>query len=49
MKNIEAVVRQHTLDIIKKKLVDAGFCGMMVTEIRGCGQQVGHSEMYRGA
>lgn len=49
MKKIEAVVRHHRLDAVKGALVDGGFLGMTVTEVRGFGRQKGHTETYRGA
>ena len=49
MKKIEAVVRNHKVDEIKDALLDAGFQGMTVTEVRGFGRQKGQTEMYRGA
>lgn len=49
MKKIEAVVRHHRLDAIKSSLVEAGFHGMTVTEVRGFGRQKGKTETYRGA
>ena len=49
MKKIEAIVRHHRLDSVKSALVDGGFLGMTVTEVRGFGRQKGHTETYRGA
>jgi nitrogen regulatory protein P-II 1 len=49
MKKIEAVVRHHRLDAVKGALVDGGFLGMTVSEVRGFGRQKGHTETYRGA
>ena len=48
MKKIEAIVRHHKLDNIKEALVEKGYHGMTVTEVRGFGRQKGHTEMYRG-
>lgn len=48
MKKIEAVVRHFKLDEVKAALVDAGICGMTISEVRGFGRQRGHSETYRG-
>jgi nitrogen regulatory protein P-II 1 len=48
MKKIEAIVRHHKLDEVKKALVDNGFLGMTVTEVRGFGRQRGQTETYRG-
>ena len=49
MKKIEAVIRHHKLDDVKAALVQGGFQGMTVTEVRGFGRQKGHTETYRGA
>ena len=49
MKKIEAIVRHHKLDDIKSALLEHGFHGMTVTEVRGFGRQKGHTETYRGS
>lgn len=49
MKKIEAVIRHHKLDDVKQALVESGFPGMTVTEVRGFGRQKGQTETYRGA
>jgi nitrogen regulatory protein P-II 1 len=49
MKKIEAIIRHHKLDEIKAALVELGFHGMTVTEVRGYGRQKGQRETYRGA
>jgi len=49
MKKIEAVIRHHKLDEIKAALVEQGYHGMTVTEVRGYGRQKGQRETYRGA
>jgi nitrogen regulatory protein P-II 1 len=49
MKKIEAIVRHHKLDEIKAALVEQGYHGMTVTEVRGFGRQKGQRETYRGA
>jgi nitrogen regulatory protein P-II 1 len=49
MKKIEAIVRHHKLDDIKAALVEQGYHGMTVTEVRGFGRQKGQRETYRGA
>lgn len=49
MKKIEAIIRHHKLDDVKNALVEGGFHGMTVTEVRGFGRQKGHTETYRGA
>ena len=49
MKLITAVVKPFKLDDVKDALKAAGIAGMTVTEVRGFGRQVGHTETYRGA
>ena len=49
MKKIEAVVRPHTVDDIREALLEAGFRGMTLTEVKGVGRQKGHTEVYRGS
>ena len=49
MKKIEAIIRHHKLDDLKNALVQDGFQGMTITEVRGFGRQKGHTETYRGA
>ncbi|NJL82736.1 MAG: P-II family nitrogen regulator [Chloroflexaceae bacterium] len=48
MKKIEAIIRPHKLDPVKSALIEAGVIGMTVTEVRGFGQQRGHTQQYRG-
>jgi nitrogen regulatory protein P-II 1 len=49
MKKIEAIIRPHKLDDVHNALLEAGFAGLTVTEVRGYGRQKGHKETYRGA
>lgn len=49
MKKIEAIIRPHKLDEVHNALLDMGFAGLTVTEVRGYGRQKGHKEIYRGA
>ena len=48
MKKIEAVIRHHKLDEVKKALSEAGVQGITVSEVKGFGRQKGHRETYRG-
>ena len=48
MKKIEAVIRHHKLDEVKKALADIGVQGITVSEAKGFGRQKGHRETYRG-
>lgn len=49
MKKIEAVIRPFKLDDVHNALLEAGYNGLTVTEVRGYGRQKGHKEIYRGA
>lgn len=49
MKLIIATIKPFKLEEVRAALTDAGVKGMMVTEIKGYGQQSGHTEIYRGA
>ncbi|TWT43420.1 P-II family nitrogen regulator [Botrimarina hoheduenensis] len=48
MKKIEAIVRHYKLEDVKNALSEQGVAGMTITEVRGCGRQKGHTEIYRG-
>jgi len=49
MKKIEAIIRPFKLDDVHNALLEAGYAGLTVTEVRGYGRQKGHKEVYRGA
>jgi nitrogen regulatory protein P-II 1 len=49
MKKIEAIIRPFKLDEVHNSLLEAGFAGLTVTEVRGYGRQKGHKEIYRGS
>ncbi|MEW6701211.1 MAG: P-II family nitrogen regulator [Bacteroidota bacterium] len=49
MKKIEAIIRPYKLDEVHSALLEAGFAGLTVTEVRGYGRQKGHKEIYRGS
>ena len=49
MKKIEAIIKPFKLDEVKEALEAANILGMTVSEIKGFGQQKGHTELYRGA
>jgi nitrogen regulatory protein P-II 1 len=49
MKKIEAIIRPHKLDEIREALLEAGFRGMTILEVKGVGRQKGHTEVYRGS
>lgn len=49
MKKIEAIIKPFKLDDVKDALEKLEIFGMTVTEVKGFGQQKGHTELYRGA
>jgi len=49
MKKIEAIFRPHKLDEVRQALSELGFRGLTVTEVKGYGRQMGHTEIYRGS
>lgn len=49
MKLITAVVKPFTLADVRVALDRLGVRGMTVTETQGFGQQLGHTEVYRGS
>lgn len=49
MKKIEAIIKPYRLDAVKDSLADLNIFGMTVSEVKGFGQQKGHTELYRGA
>jgi nitrogen regulatory protein PII len=48
VKKIECITRALKLAEIKDALAEIGVVGMTVTDVRGCGQQKGRHELYRG-
>ncbi len=48
MKKIEAIIQPEALDNVKEMLYEAEIYKMTVHKVRGCGQQRGYSESYRG-
>lgn len=48
MKKIEAIVRREALSAIQGALVEVGYHGMTVTEVRGHGKQRGLVQQWRG-
>ena len=49
MKKIEAIIKPFKLDEVKEALQEIGIQGLSVIEVKGFGQQKGHTELYRGA
>ena len=48
MKKIEAIIRPEKFDMVKVALLQLGYPGMTITEVKGHGNQKGVSEMWRG-
>jgi nitrogen regulatory protein P-II 1 len=49
VKLIIAAIKPFKLEEVREALTAIGVRGMMVTEIKGFGNQSGHTEIYRGA
>lgn len=49
MKKIELLIKPFKLDEVKDALAGMGIYGMTISEVKGFGQQKGHTELYRGA
>jgi nitrogen regulatory protein P-II 2 len=49
MKYIIAIVKPHKLEEVREALSGLGVQGITVTEVKGHGRQLGHTEFYRGA
>lgn len=48
MKKIEAIIRPGKLDGVKDALGECGVNGLTVSQVIGCGNQKGHTQVYRG-
>jgi nitrogen regulatory protein P-II 1 len=48
MKKIEAIIRPEKVDDVLAALEDAGYAGIMITEIKGHGKQKGITQQWRG-
>lgn len=49
MKLITAIIKPEKLTDVKQALFDADITKMTVSNVIGCGQQMGYKESYRGA
>ena len=49
MRKIEAIIKPFALEKALEELNKFGIDGLTVTDVRGCGRQRGHKEIYRGA
>lgn len=48
MKKIEAIIQPERLEDVKNELFKAQVFKMTVHRVKGCGQQKGYTESYRG-
>ena len=48
MVTIEAIIKPHKLEEVKKALLGIGIQGMTVFEVKEFGRHCGHTETYRG-
>jgi len=48
MKKVEAVLRPDSVDSVLSALEDAGYPGVMITEVEGHGRQKGITQQWRG-
>jgi len=49
MKMITAIIKPFKLDEVHTALAELNIHGITVTDVKGCGRQKGHTEMYRGS
>lgn len=48
MKMVIAIIRSESLEKVKEALLNIEVYKMTVSKVRGCGQQAGYEESYRG-
>ncbi|MBN2809392.1 MAG: P-II family nitrogen regulator [Deltaproteobacteria bacterium] len=48
MKMVEAIIQPDKLQVVKQHLRAVGVSKMTVFRVKGCGQQMGYTESYRG-
>ncbi len=49
MKKVEAIVRPSKLEELKDALIESKISGITITQVLGCGQQMGWTENYRSS
>ena len=45
---VNAIIRPNKVDAVRDALIKSGHSGMTVIDVRGCGQERGHTAIYRG-
>lgn len=48
MKKIEIIIRPEKLEDLKELLNESNITGMMISNVMGHGNQLGHTQQYRG-
>jgi len=48
VKKIEAIIRPEVFGVVRDGLAKVGIAGLSITEIAGCGRQLGHTGLFRG-
>jgi nitrogen regulatory protein PII len=49
MKKIQAIIKPFKFEDVNEALREADLRGLTLTEVKGCGRQGGHVEIYRGS
>ena len=49
MKMVTAIIKPFKMDEVREGLNKIGVRGVTVSEVKGYGRQMGHTELYRGA
>lgn len=47
MKKIEAIIRPSKLEVLKDALIKSKITGITISQVLGCGKQMGWTETYR--
>lgn len=48
MKKIEAIIRPEVFGLVRDGLAKEGISGLSISEIAGCGRQLGRTGLFRG-
>ena len=49
MNLVVAIIKPFKLMEVRESLIEAGFMGLTITEVKGYCRQKGHTELYRGS